>query len=100
MGGVQEGNKWPVSGFVLSYLGQSGAGTHCVGGWLVYTAFVNFADKVKITSANNCQTTMFTTSNKFSFVIYSFCLLYLCFCGVSQQHKYSRHPDLNCFDVA
>lgn len=53
MGEVEEGNKWSVSRFVLYYLGQSAAGTHCVGGWLVYTAFVNSADKVKITSANN-----------------------------------------------
>jgi hypothetical protein len=91
-GGVEEGNKWPVSGFVTSYFGQSAAGTHCVGGWLVYTEFVNFADKAKITPANNCQKTMFTTSIKFSFFI--FCLLYLCFCGVTRKHKYNRHLEL------
>jgi len=30
MGEVEEGNKWSVSRFVLYYLGQGAAGTHCV----------------------------------------------------------------------
>jgi hypothetical protein len=80
---MEEGNKWSVSRFVLFYLGQNAAGTHCIGGWLVYTAFLNSADKVKITPANNSQITTFTTLSKFSFVIYSFSPL--CLCGVVQH---------------
>jgi hypothetical protein len=54
---------------------QSAAGTHCVGGWLVYKPFLNFADKVKITSANKSKKTMFRIWSKISVIISSFRLL-------------------------